>query len=207
MSERRIWAIACLVAGLAQAGSAQDLKQVEFTPLFGYTLSGGLEDEDTGEDFEIDDGDCFGGIVDIRVSEMAQIEFFFSRQETSLEFDEGLFSGQEIFDLDVDYYHLGGTYIILDGDWQPFVVGTLGVTRLDPDASGADSDTRFSIGLGGGVRYFPTEHFGLYLGARGFFTFIGGDTIFRSEAGATTIVVDSNGLWQAQLQAGAIFAF
>ncbi len=207
MSGRRILAIALLVAGLATAGDAQELQKVEFTPFYGYTFSGGLEDEETGAEFEIDDADCFGGIVDVRVSDSSQIEFFFSRQETELQFDEGLFAGEEIFDLNVDYYHIGGTYIITDSTWQPFVVGTLGVTHLNPDARGTDSDTRFSIGLGGGVRYFPTEHFGLYLGARGFFTFLSGDAIFRSESGAATIEVDSNGLWQVLLQAGVIFAF
>lgn len=204
MSGWRILAIAFVVAGLARAGYAED---VEFTPFYGFTFSGGLEDADTGEDFEIDDSDCYGGIVDFRVSEMTQLEFFFSRQETELKFDEGLFAGETLFDIDIDYYHIGGTYVILDGDWQPFVVGTLGATHMNPDARGTDALTRFSIGLGGGVRFVPTEHFGLYLGGRGFFTFVEGDTLFRTESGAVTVKVDSNGLWQVQLEAGVIFAF
>jgi len=31
--------------------------------------------------------------------------------------------------------------------------------------------------------------------------------IAHSESGSTTVTVDSSGLWQAELQAGAIFAF
>jgi len=204
MSGRRILAIALVAVGLCRAGYAQ---KIEFTPFYGYSFSGQLKDADTGEEFEIGDSDSYGGMLDIRLSEMTQLEFFFSRQETELESDEGLFAGRRIFDLDVDYYHVGGTYIFLQGPWQPFVVGTLGATVLDPDASGMDSVTRFSMGLGGGVRYFPTRHLGLYLGARGFLTFIGGDALFRSESGAATIEVDADGLWQVQLQAGLIFAF
>lgn len=196
--------MAFVAVGLCRAGYAQ---KIEFTPFYGYTFSGELKDADTGEEFEIDDSDGYGGMLDIPLSETTQLEFFFSRQETEFKSDEGLFTGQTIFDLDVDYYHVGGTYIVQNGPWQPFVVGTLGATLLNPDASGTDSVTRFSMGLGGGVRYCPTEHLGLYLGARGFLTFIEGDTLFRSESGATTIVVDANGLWQVQLQAGLIFAF
>jgi len=181
---------------------------IEFTPLYGYTFSGGLKDVDTGEEFKIDDADYYGGMLDIRLSEMTQLEFFFSRQETELKSDEGLFTGQTLFDLDVDYYHVGGTYLILDGPWQPFVVGTLGATLLNPDAPGTDSLTKFSFSLGGGVRYLPTKYLGLYLAGRGFLTFIGGDTLWRSESGATTIIIDTTGdLWQFQLQAGLIFAF
>ncbi len=170
MSGWRILAVVFLVAGLAQAGEAQDLQSVEFTPFYGVAFSGNLEDSETGEEFEIDDSGCFGGIVDLRVSDSTQLELFFSRQETELGFDDGLFAGETLFDIDVDYYHVGGTYVLTPGPWQPFVVGTLGATYMNPDARGTDSETWFSIGLGGGVRFFPLENLGLYLAGRGFFT-------------------------------------
>lgn len=204
MSGRRILAIALAAAGLCGAGYGNT---IEFTPFYGYSFSGDLNDADSGEEYEIGDSGSYGGILDIWLTEATQLEFFFSRQETELESDEGLFAGQKLFDLDVDYFHIGGTYIYGTGPWQPFVVGTLGATLFDPDVSGMDSETRFSMGLGGGVRYFPTKHLGLYLGVRGFLTFVGGDTLFRSESGAVTIKVDADGFWQVLLQAGVIFAF
>jgi opacity protein-like surface antigen len=207
MSGRWIALAACAAVGLATAARAQDLKTVEFTPFLGYSFSGGFEDADTGEDYDIDDSACYGGMLDIRLTESTQLEFFLGRQETELQSDSGLFGGPTLFDLDIDYYHLGGTYVLTDGPWQPFVVGTVGATRIDPDASGSDSLTRFSLGLGGGVRFFPTEHFGLYLAGRGLFTFVGGDTLIESEGGALTVEIGSDSLWQALLQAGAIFAF
>ncbi len=57
------------------------------------------------------------------------------------------------------------------------------------------------------MRFFPTENFGLYLGARGLFTFFGDDTSIESESGSLTVEIDSDGLWQVLLQAGVIFAF
>ena len=198
-----VWAAAVMV-GLSQAAYAEN---IQITPFYGYRFGGELEDADTGEEFDIDDSSCWGGILDIRLGETTQLEFYFSRQETELKSDDGLFDEETLFDLDVDYYHIGGTYTFLPGPWQPFVVGTLGATHIDPDASGTDSLTRFSLGLGGGVRFLPTEHLGLYLAGRGLLTFLGGDTLVRSESGRATVQFDSDGLWQVELQAGLIFAF
>ncbi|HON91847.1 MAG TPA: outer membrane beta-barrel protein [Sedimentisphaerales bacterium] len=207
MSGRWTTLTACLAAGLAAAAQAQDLKSVEITPFFGYGFSGGFEDADTGVDYDVDDKTCYGGMIDIRVSENKQIEFFLSRQKTELQADEGLFGGPTLFDLDIDYYHLGGTYILTGNWWQPFVVATVGATHIDPDISGSDSLTRFSLGIGGGVRLFPTENFGLYLAGRGLFTFVGGDTLIQSEDGTLTVEIAGDTFWQTQLQAGVIFAF
>ncbi len=204
MSARRILAAALVAVALCPSAYAQ---KVEFTPFYGYAFSGELTDANTGQEFEIDESACYGGMLDLPLSDTELLGFFYSRQETELKSDDSLFGKRTLFDLDVDYYHLGGTLIIPNPPWEPFVTGTLGVTHLSPDASGTDSVTRFSLGLGGGVRYFPTEHLGLYLGVRGFLTFMEGDTLFRSESGAATVVVDADGLWQVQLQAGLVFAF
>ena len=78
---------------------------------------------------------------------------------------------------------------------------------MDPDLSSADSENNFSIGLGGGVRFFPTERLGLYLAGRGFYTFI--DTVVRgtSGPGGTTVAVRADGILQGLLQAGLILRF
>ncbi len=182
-------------------------QKVEVTPFYGYAFGASLEDAETGKAFEIDESPCYGGMLDIPTGEMTQLEFFYSRQETRLKSDEGLFDGETNLGLDMDYYHFGGTYFILTGPVQPFVVGTVGATHFGPDAPDMDSLTRFSLGLGGGLRYFPIEHLGVYLGARGIFTFMEGDTVFRSQSGDTTITVNGRGTWQCLLQAGVIFAF
>jgi opacity protein-like surface antigen len=208
MSGRWIVTAVCMATGLSQVGQAQWLETVEFTPFYGYRFGGRFEDAGTGERLEIDDSSAWGGILDIRWTDATQLEFYFSRQQTELRSRDGLFAGQKLFDLNVDYYHLGGTYVFLDNDpWQPFAVATVGATYMDPDVAGGRSLTRFSLGIGGGVRYFPIRNLGLYLAGRGIFTFMGGDTLFRSEGGQLTIRVDSDGLWQAELQAGLIFAF
>lgn len=207
MSGRWMLVVVCVAAPVARARYLDEVQAVQFTPFWGYRFSGGLEGEDEDEEYEIDDTDCWGGMLDFRLTDSTQLEFYFSRQETEVEAKNGLFTGETLFDMDVDYYHFGGTYILPSESWQPFVVGTIGATRLDPDAPGGDSLTRFSLGIGGGLRYFPLENLGLYVAARGVFTFVEGEVLFRSEGGEATVKVDSDGLWQAELQAGLVFAF
>jgi hypothetical protein len=202
MKGRMIFPIVWLVAGLPSLC----LARVEVTPFYGYQFGGGFEDAETGQRYDLDSGSCAGAQLDVDLSDMTQLEFYYSHQETELE-SGGLFPSDSFFDLDVDYYHLGGTLLLAEDQWQPFVVGTLGATHLSPDSASVGSLTRFSLGLGGGVRYFPTEHLGLYLAGRGLFTFIDSDTHIHIESGSTTVEIQANGLWQAVLQAGLIFRF
>ncbi len=204
MSARWMMWAACLVAGLVQAGYADIL---EITPFYGYRFGGEFEDADTGAEFDIRDSPCWGGMLGIPLSKISRIEFYYSRQETELRSEDDLFASTKLFDLDVDYYHLGSTLILPEGPWQPFVGVTIGATHLDPDAPDTDSLTDFSIGINGGVRFVPTDHFGVYLAGRGLFTAMEGDVAFRSESGATTVRINSDGFWQVELQAGLIFAF
>lgn len=198
-----LWA-ACLAAGLPHADYTDT---IEIAPFYGYRFGGEFEDADTGAELDIRDSPCWGGVLDIRWSKVTQLEFYYSHQETELRSDADLFAPTKLFDLDVDYYHVGGTVIIPQGRWQPFVGATVGATYLAPDAPDTDSLTEFSLGLGGGVRFFPVEHLGLYLAGRGLFTFMEGSVAFRSESGATTVVIHSDGFWQVELQAGLILAF
>jgi hypothetical protein len=198
-----LWA-ACLAVGLAPVAYG-DILQV--TPFYGYRFSGEFEDSDTGAHLKLRDSPCWGGAFDVRLSEETQLEFYFSRQETELKQEEDLFASTTLFDLDVDYYHLGGTYRLRYGPWEPFVVGTLGATHLAPEPPGLDSLTRFSLGLGGGLRFFPTKHLGLYLAGRGLFTALEGDLAYRSDSGDTTLRINTDGFWQVELQAGLVFAF
>lgn len=207
MGNRRVLIVACVIVGLPGAALAQILRSVEIAPFYGYRFGGSLTDDETGEKFRFDDSASWGGTVAFRVGETKQVEFYYSRQDTRLRSDTGLFGGEALFDLNIDYYHIGGTYILNDGPWQPFVVGTIGATHLDPRDPDASSLTRLSLGLGGGVRFFVTENLGLYAAGRGLFTSIGSQVLFRSEAGQAIIKVDGSGLGQAELQVGLIFAF
>ncbi|MHC4154119.1 MAG: hypothetical protein ACYST6_04220 [Planctomycetota bacterium] len=183
-----------------------DRRSVEIVPFSGYQIGGRFEHEETDTTLELADASSRGFLVGYNLTKYSQVEFYYSRQETELS-SGGLITGDELFDVDVDYYHIGGTVKLDHGKWEPFVVGTLGLTRFDPESSEADSLTRFSLGLGGGVRYFPIKRVGVYLGGRAFVTFVESEFTYVSDSDGTTLTISSNALWQFQFMAGVVIVF
>jgi hypothetical protein len=169
---RRFFSLAWLLVFVPAAASAQN--RFEITPTASYNFGGTIDAEETDLfdfDLEAADSAAFGITFDIPVSPWAQIELLASRQSTELEFDEGLFGGSTgVADFDVSYYHVGGLFSWGSGQIHPFIVASLGVTELSPDVPGASSETRFSASLGGGVKIFFSDHVGLRLEGRGFWT-------------------------------------
>src|SRR5262245_34478113 len=212
--------IAALLSGsLAQAAERDDdgdeqaapLPRFEVTPFVGYRMGGDF-DVDVGasstQNADLDDHGSFALALDLRRDEESQYELFYSRQETNLEPDSPLGS----LGLNVEYLHLGGT-LDVDQDLllKPYVVGTLGITRLSPEPGRSSDNTRFSVSLGGGVRVPVSQHFSLRFEARGFLTFVNTDTSFfcsSSSAGGFCAIRGSGSTFiQYELLAGAAFAF
>lgn len=178
----------------------------EVTPFTGYRFGGSFEDSVTGFGLDINESETYGVVLGISMTPETQIEFLYSHQTTEIE-PKGLFSPTSLTDLDVDYYHLGGSYIWNPKrDLRPFIQASLGVTHLNPDRAGLESEDRFSFGIGGGVKYFFTKHIGLRLDGRALATLLSSNSaIFCS--GGCTIRVEGSALWQFEGNLGLIFAF
>lgn len=197
-------AMVCMAAVVPGVALAADY---EITPILGYTLGGEFEDSVTGTTLNVDDNPNYGIILDINTTPDAQIELYYSIQPTQLKADSGLFVGNPQFDLDIHYIHLGGTYGVGTEKVKPYVVATVGATYMDPKGAGYDSDTRFSMSLGGGVKYFLTDHIGLRLEARGFGTYFGDNAAAFCINGTCAITLQGNLFLQFMATAGMIIAF
>jgi opacity protein-like surface antigen len=194
----------CCALLFAVSASAAD---VEITPFAGYTMGGDFTDTTTGTSLSLDDTSNYGIMIDIRQQEESWIELYFSRQQTQLRTDGGLLSGTALFDLDIDYYHIGGTYGTASGTVRPFVVGTFGATHMAPRGENLTSETKFSLSLGGGVKLALTKHVGLRLDGRWFGTFIGGSGSVFCSSGACLINVQGDVISQFTANAGVTLAF
>jgi len=167
MSRKLAFAVLLLLAVVPSVASAQT--QFELTPFWGYRLGTDFEDSDFNDRFELDDDRSWGLILGYNLNRHFQLELLWSRQETVLS-EVRRFGNLPLFDLDVDYYHAGVSYVFGAGQARPFVALSMGVTELDPRDPFFGNDTRFSVGLGGGVKLMFGQHFGLRLEARGFAT-------------------------------------
>lgn len=142
--------------------------EVEVTPFVGYQGGGGF---DTREgDLDFDPNGNLGLTVSVRTRHDGLVEFLYSRQATSVDF-QGIQDSGELFDITIEYFHFGGLWEIKTEKRRPFLGLTLGGTRLDPSASGIDDEWAFSAGISGGLKYFFNDRFGVRLEGRGLLSF------------------------------------
>ncbi len=181
----------------------------EITPFAGYTWGGDFTEETTGTKLAVDETSNYGIMLDIKQTDDSQIELYYSHQSTRLHTESsGFYTGTPLFDLNIDYIHIGGTYGMASGKVKPFVVGTLGATYMAPKGEGLDSVTKFSLGLGGGVKIFFTDHLGMRFEGRWFGTlFDGSGQAFCASSGQCLIKVQGDVFSQFVANAGIVFAF
>ncbi len=178
---------------------------LEVSPFIGQRYGGSFEDANTGSTFEVADATSYGVMLDFDLDRDRQIEVYLSRQDTRLT-GSGTFTGDPLFDLTVDYYHIGGVYLLEGEPVRPFVSGTLGLTRMDPKGPGLSTENRFSIALGGGAKVYFGSNVGLRFDVRGIYTAMNTDTaVFCS--GGCVIKVRSSGFIQAELDAALMLRF
>jgi len=195
-----------LIAGLSMSHSAP-AAEFEITPFAGFTMGGEFKDAETGESLSFDDTSSYGIMLDFKQAEDPWIELYFSRQQTSLKVDQGAFISDPLFDVDIEYYHLGGTYGTATGMVRPYVAGTFGATHMVPHGEGLQSETKFSLGLGGGVKLYLTKRLGVRLDGRWLGTFFNGSGSAFCSGGQCLVNVQGNVLSQFTANAGVILAF
>ena len=178
---------------------------LEVSPFIGQRYGGSFEDANTASTFEVADATSYGVLLDFDLDRDRQIEVYLSRQDTRLT-TGGTFTGDPLLDLTVDYYHIGGVYMLEGEQVRPFVSGTLGLTRMEPRRSDLTPENRFSIALGGGAKVYLGGNVGLRFDVRGIYTAMNADTaVFCS--GGCVIKVRSSGFVQAELGAALMLCF
>lgn len=178
--------------------------KVEIAPFAGYGFGGDFRVVNTGEDLNADEGSVYGLTVDWGAT-ATQYEFFFSHQATELTGGGDLTPQEALTDLDITYAHIGGLLNFGEGRVKPFFGGGLGITHFSP--RDYDSETRFSMSLGGGAKLFVTKNIGLRFEGRGLATLVDSAAWIHSGGGGTQIAIVGDVFWQFQLNAGLIIAF
>jgi opacity protein-like surface antigen len=203
-----LFAAALLLSPFLFPGAAGAEWGLEVTPYAGYTIGGSFEDNTTGTSLDVKEGGSLGLVLGLPDTPDTQYELFYGFQRTKVT-GGGTFGGETLFDLDIHYLHLGGTYMFSREKVRPFVSGGLGLTHFVPSGSGMNSKTYFSVSLGGGAKIPVSEHVGLRLEARGFMTILPDSTeIFCVSSGGAACAVKVQGdvLGQFLLLAGITFS-
>jgi len=171
-------------------------------------MGGSLEDQDTGDDRDFDDGASFALSLELRYAEGDDryYQLWYSHQST--EVDDGL----ESRDADIEYLHIGGTLPFGGYEHaQPYFAAGLGVTRFSASAPDADDRTRFSGSAAFGLELPLGKNAALRLEARGYVTAVDTDSAFFCKSdngdGVCRIVASGSAILQVEALAGILVRF
>lgn len=186
-------ALLALLAG-APAVHADGVR-AEITPFGGYRFGGDFDyvDPDTEElkSADLASGGSWGIDLGLYRDQTSFYELLYSTQEVDFDATD---AALEDVDVTTEYFHVGGTLFFPAEQWMvPFLSFTLGATQFSADSF--DSETKFSMSLGTGLRLPITDNFGATLGVRGYLTFVDSDTDFfcSSNGENGTCLVRSSG--------------
>lgn len=171
----------------------------EVVPFGGMRFGGSLEESSTGETVDFDPSPVWGITVGRALSRETRFEGTWSHQSTGLE--------DRTIDLDVDHLHFAGVYE--PGSMRGaggYVLASAGVTLLDSSVPGADLDSGFSLGVGGGARVRIDRRLSLRVEARGWAVLTSGSAGAICSGGCL-FLFSGSGLFQLEGSVGLAVAF
>ena len=189
---------------LLGAASSVGAQTVEVAPFGGYRFGGDLYEVYTGVPLDIDGAPTLGGLFDVFLEPGLSFTVLYAHQQADIEGERPAGATAEWPRLSVDHLHVGGTQAFGTGAVQPFLTGTLGLTRF---GSASDSEIRFSLAAGGGVKLMPTRHLGVRFDGRVYVVVANAATVGLCGQGRCVIGVDASLVWQAEFTAGLVLAF
>jgi opacity protein-like surface antigen len=139
---------------------------IDITPHFGYRTSMSVTADDDIEavtaKVKFDSNASYGVGFGVRFADVNLVEFRWTRQDTEVRIT-GLAAPPAKQHVNLDQYHVEFTYEYVPRQWpqwaRPYIMGGLGATHFSSTATSV-SFTRFSFGIGGGIKAFPSPHFG-----------------------------------------------
>ncbi len=184
-------------------------QRIEITPFGGFQFGGNLRIQ--SGNLNASTGLNYGFTVDVSFAPGNKIEFLYSRQETDLEFDDGTTGAvSALFDMAVEFIHVGAVY-----EWdlekvKPFVVLTGGMTHMVPQGADRESQWWVSGIFGGGAKAFVSERVGIKAQGRLAFTLVRAvGELFCAPpiSGGCLVGLGRKLMTQGMLTAGAFVAF
>jgi len=207
--------IACLALLLASAAAAARGQiragTVEINPYAGYLFGGNFGDaviEFTNNRVGVDDDPIYGGRLGFNVSSLFELEFEYGYDKTGLVLDNDTSFVPPVGfgDLTIQYFMGYATFNFGYGRLVPYFTIGGGAANLKPEIPDIEtvSDTRFTAGIGGGIKYFFDPHFGLRIDGRAYSTYLGDTTVL---CGPYYYCPESNWLTNFSANGGLIIAF
>jgi hypothetical protein len=180
---------------------------IEVAAFGGYRFGGDFFESLSGRPVDVDGAPALGVAFNVPLSNGYQIEGLFTHQQADVTSLAQPLASPVRRSISVDHWQGGGLqeFDIERPQVRPFLTGSLGLTRF---AAEGDSEIRFSLAAGGGVKLFPSPKLGVRLDGRVFATFVDADTRAVACGGGTCFVgLNLHVVWQAEFTTGLVFKF
>jgi hypothetical protein len=206
MTRTRSLLISGVLFASSVLGNASTLhaQGIEVTPFGGYRFGNDFFELIAGRPVDTDGSPAVGAIVDIPLGNGLQVEGLFTHQNAHVTMESGSFGPSRRATITVDHWQGGALQEYMGGRVRPFANGLLGLTRY---AGEGDSEIRFTLGAGGGVKLFATETIGVRLNGQVSATFVYFDATALacgSGAGVCFVGLNTDIVWQVEFSAGLI---
>jgi len=179
-------------------------QQFAITPFYGFRFGGEVEDLNTRTSYSFDDGPAYGLCMSYAPPDyLGRFELLWSHQDSGIDFKGN--NGLGEVDLTIDVIQIGGVSEFGTERFRPYVSGHIGATHYSADGFG--TDTRFSFGLGAGVKAFITKNLYLCADIRGFCTVTDAEGGFIYYNGVTIASFSGETMWQGQVSLGLGLTF
>ena len=179
---------------------------IEVTPFVGYRFGGGFFERVTGEAVDLDGAPAAGAVVNVGLGNGLFVEALVTRQAAQVMVRPAPFAPPVNWRITVDHWQGGALQEYgLNPHVRPFAVGLLGLTRY---AAEGDSEIRFTLGAGGGVKLMPSRRVGVRFDGRLFATFAYFDAqVLSCGPGVCLAGITADIVWQAEFSAALVVAF
>ncbi len=204
-ADRRVGATAiCLV--ILSSASTVCAQGIEVSPFYGYRFGGTFFELYTAQPFDFDGAPASGVALDVPVyDEGLYFEGLFTHQAATVLAPPGPGRPAIPWRVSADHWLAGGLQEFSGGRVRGFTIGMLGLTRY---AAEGDSEFRFTVSTGGGVKLLPASRVGVRLDGRVFATFLdGGGNAVACTPGVCLVGLHVSVAWQAEFTAGVIVRF
>jgi hypothetical protein len=179
-------------------------QKVEITPQYGYQI--GAKYNYYGGYIKLKGSDQYGVTLGLAVNSDMHVEFMWTQQNTSVSIKDVIEFPIEtdISDVKVNHYQIGGVYSFDTTDVIPIFGMSLGWSTFNPEEDRFSSNTKFTIGLTGGLKYFFTKNIGIRLQSQLLMPIDWGGAYIGSGGSGVTV---GGTLLQLNFSGGLIFAF
>jgi len=193
-----------LLAALVIGGWASAQNAVEFQPYVGFQFGNTVHGYDGV--VKTQDGLDWGGSLSFEIRPGVYLELMYSRMETDMRLDEYYGPSRPLFDVDIQYFQIGGLVEKSIGQVVPYGTFTAGAVDYDPQDTRYTNETQFAITFGGGVKYFISDNIGLRIQARAMMPlYFGGSGFFCGTGGCGGGTYTSSYTFACDLTAGLVF--